>query len=178
MLEIEIKVRVPDIVEIRSRILERGGTLSEILTEHDTYYNAPHRDFGVTDEALRLREAGGRSTVTYKGPKNTILGSKIREELNLEILASRCFDSIVTRLGFIPVAIVRKMREYYRYEDFTISLDQVENLGDFVEIELITADDAAGAAGRVDALAKEIGVTGERITASYLELLLSRPSGV
>lgn len=175
MLEIEIKVRVPDLGTIRERITVRGGVLTEQLTEHDSYYNAPHRDFGVTDEALRLRRAGEKAIVTYKGPKNTILGSKVREELNLDISDPTAFDKIVTSLGFKPVAVVIKKREYYQYQDFTISLDQVEGLGDFVEIELITENDAERAAKRIDNIAKEIGVTGERITSSYLELLLSIP---
>jgi adenylate cyclase, class 2 len=175
MLEIEIKVRVTDIGVIRNRILACGGVLSETLTEHDTYYNAPHRDFGVTDEALRLRQTGIKSTVTYKGPKNTILGSKIREELNLGITDPEIFDRIVTFLGFVSVAVVIKQREYYNCDDFTISLDQVEGLGDYIEIELITDNNAEKAAARVDHMAKKIGVTGERITASYLELLLSTP---
>ena len=173
MLEIEIKVRVPDTGKIRENILASGGTHSETLTEHDTYYNAPHRDFGVTDEALRLRQTGVRTTVTYKGPKNTILGSKVRKELNLDIPDPVVFDEIITHLGFKAVAEVKKLREYYRYEDFTISLDQVEGLGSFSEIELITDGNAEEAAKRVDAVAKRIGVCGERITASYLELLLS-----
>lgn len=173
MLEIEIKVRVQDIGAIRNRLLEYGGALTETLTEHDMYYNAPHRDFGVTDEALRLRQAGGRSTVTYKGPKSTILGSKVREELNLEIADPDTFEQIVTSLGFIRVAAVRKNREYYQCDGFTISLDQVEGLGNFVEIELITENNAEEAAARVDQMAKKIGVNGERITSSYLELLLS-----
>ncbi len=178
MLEIEIKVRVPDIESVREKILKTGGIMSEKLTEHDTYYNAPHRDFGVTDEALRLRETKTRTTITYKGPKDTIMGSKIREEINLDIMDPVVFDTIITRLGFRPVAQVRKNREYYTYQDFTISLDQVQDLGEFVEIELLSENDAASAAARVDAVAKEIGVTGERITSSYLELLLSTRSAV
>lgn len=174
MLEIEIKVRVPDLGDIRNRIIACGGVLTEELTEHDSYYNAPHRDFGVTDEALRLRIAGARSIVTYKGPKNTILGSKVREERNMEISDPETFDQIITSLGFTHVAIVQKKREYYQYQDYTISLDQVEGLGDFLEIELITDSDAKKAAERIDETANMIGVTGERITSSYLELLLSK----
>jgi adenylate cyclase class 2 len=174
MLEIEIKVRVPDTGTIRNQILALGGTHSETLTEHDTYYNAPHRDFGITDEALRLRQTEVKTTVTYKGPKNTILGSKVREELNLEIPDPATFDLIITNLGFKAVAEVNKRREYYRYEDFTISLDEVQGLGNFTEIELITMNNAEEAAKRVDALAQKIGVCGERITSSYLELLLSK----
>ncbi|WP_319580384.1 class IV adenylate cyclase [uncultured Methanospirillum sp.] len=173
MLEIEIKVRVPDIKAVREKVIASGGVLTETLTEHDSYYNAPHRDFGVTDEALRLRETGVKTTVTYKGPKDTILGSKVREEINLDIADPKSFDTIITRLSFVMVAVVRKRREYYKYQDFTISLDQVEGLGDFVEIELISDNNAEKAAARVDETARKMGVTGERITLSYLELLLS-----
>ncbi|HWQ67536.1 MAG TPA: class IV adenylate cyclase [Methanospirillum sp.] len=178
MLEIEIKVRISEITQVRDRIIAGGGILSEILTEHDTYYNAPHRDFGVTDEALRLRRTEKKTTVTYKGPKNTILGSKVRDELNLDIHDADTFVNIIRHLSFFPVADVIKEREYYQYGDFTISLDQVKDLGQFIEIELITENDAENAAIRVDKIAKEIGVVGERITSSYLELLLIRQSGV
>ena len=69
MLEIEIKVRVPDLVPVRERILLGHAGTPVKVHERDIYYNAPHRDFGITDEALRLRYAGGSCTLTYKGKK-------------------------------------------------------------------------------------------------------------
>lgn len=178
MLEIEIKVKTPAISLIREQLHAKGAKLSETLKEHDIYYNAPDRDFGVTDEALRMRDTGNRLTVTYKGPKDTILGSKIREEINLDIVSAGPFDEIIKKLGFRQVAEVTKLREYYQYNEFTVSLDHVESLGDFVEIELITDEDMKKGAERVDRAALELGVTGERTTRSYLELLLSKQSGV
>lgn len=174
MLEIEIKVRVSDTEAIKNQILKKGGRHSETTVEDDTYYNAPHRDFGETDEALRVRSASGRTTVTYKGPKDTILGSKIREEQNVNIDDAESFGTILKNLGFRTVANVKKVREYYTYEDFSIALDDVEGLGTFIEIELITDNEINKAARRVDQLAEELGVTGERISISYLELLLSK----
>lgn len=178
MLEIEIKVKVHSLVPIRELILKKGGILSESLTEHDTYYNAPHRDFGFTDEALRIRQTEEKITLTYKGPKETILGSKVREEYNLDIPSAEIFDQIIKRLGFKPVAEVIKKREYYPYQDFSIALDLVCGLGEYVEIELITNGDAKEAASRIDKLAKEMNVVGERITTSYLELILSTQSTI
>ena len=174
MLEIEIKVNVSNIDEIRKNIIAIGGKPSETVTEEDIYYNAPHRDFGITDEALRVRTAGNRTILTYKGPKNTLMGSKIREEHNVTLENGNTFDRIITCLGFRPVAKVRKLREYYTYQDFSIALDRVDDLGQFVEIELITENNAESAAKRVDQLAEKLGVTGERISISYLELLLSK----
>ncbi|NLV26258.1 MAG: class IV adenylate cyclase [Methanomicrobiales archaeon] len=174
MLEIEIKVKVDNIDEIRTNIKTIGGHHSETVTEEDIYYNAPHRDFGITDEALRVRSAGGKITLTYKGPKNTLMGSKIREEHNVHLEDAKTFDTIITSLGFKQVAQVTKLREYYTFEDFSIAVDNVEKLGQFVEIELVTENNAKQAAIRVDNLAKKIGVVGERISISYLELLLSK----
>ncbi len=176
MLEIEIKVRVPSIHLIRNNIISSGGKRTEKLTEKDTYYNAPHRDFGETDEALRVREAGGKVQVTYKGPKDTILGSKIREEINLGIESAPVFDTIITRLGFREVATVTKEREYFQLDDFSIALDEVNTLGSFVEVELITDSDPAEAAERIDRIAEKLEIKGERIVISYLELLLSTRS--
>ncbi|NLL10486.1 MAG: class IV adenylate cyclase [Methanomicrobiales archaeon] len=174
MLEIEIKVRVSTIEEIKKRIITIGGEHSETVVEEDQYYNAPHRDFEITDEALRVRSAGGGTILTYKGPKNTLLGSKIREECNVRIDDAETFDTILKNLGFRPVAHVRKLREYYAYQDFSIALDKVDQLGEFVEIELVTENDVEMAAKRVDELAEKLGVIGERISISYLELLLSK----
>ena len=173
MLEIEIKVRVSHMDEIKDRILTIGGQHSETVIEEDRYYNAPHRDFAVTDEALRVRNAGGKIILTYKGPKNTVMGSKIREEYNIHLDNAETCDSILKNLGFRTVAHVRKLREYYTYQDFSIALDKVDHLGEFVEIELITENNAEKAAKRVDELAEKLGVAGERISISYLELLLS-----
>jgi adenylate cyclase class 2 len=66
------------------------------------------------------------------------------------------------------------LREYYAYQDFSIALDKVDQLGEFVEIELVTENDVEMAAKRVDELAEKLGVIGERISISYLELLLSK----
>jgi adenylate cyclase, class 2 len=178
MLEIEIKVRISDMKQISNRILNLGGDYSETQTEEDTYYNAPNRDFGLTDEALRVRQTGKKDIITYKGPKNTLMGSKIREEYNVSIDDPISFNSILERLGYRPVAHVKKIREYYTYEDFSIALDNVDDLGTFIEIELITENEIQKAARRVDELAEKLGVTGERISTSYLELLLSKHSQV
>ena len=174
MLEIEIKVRVSNIEEIKKRILSIGGKHSETVVEEDLYYNAPHRDFARTDEALRVRKAGEKTILTYKGPKNTLMGSKIREESNVLLDDAEIFDSILKNLGFRPVANVRKLREYYTYQDYSIALDNVDHLGEYVEIELVTENNAENAAKKVDELAEKLGVIGERISISYLELLLSK----
>ena len=174
MLEIEIKVKVPTLTPIFRELEQIGASYSEHLTELDMYYNAPHRDFGETDEALRLRTTESGTTLTYKGKKEIILGSKIRKEYNVSVESNETVHDILTNLGFIPVAEVKKKRDYYVFEDFSIALDDVHGLGTFVEIELICEEEenAAAPANRIASFAKRIGIAGEKISDSYLELIL------
>jgi len=86
---------------------------------------------------------------------------------------------ILDRLGFTRTAEVNKWRENYQIGTTAISLDSVDELGTFVEIEVLAEhDDHVAAAAQVEKISKEIGVHGEPILASYLELLLSKRSGV
>jgi adenylate cyclase class 2 len=176
MLEIELKVAVPDLDPVRNRLNERNAVFIGKVHEHDIYYNAPHRDFGVTDEAMRVRYTNDHAVVTYKGAKIQKSGLKAREELNIAVESGPVFETMLARLGFVRTAEVNKWRENYRYESAMISLDTVDELGTFVEIEVIAESDNTDAASQIEKISKEIGVHGEPILASYLELLVSKRS--
>lgn len=178
MLEIELKVSVPSLDPIRDRLVLRRARPCGRVHEHDRYYNAPHRDFALTDEAVRVRYTDDHAVVTYKGPKIKKFGLKAREELNFAVESGETFETMLARLGFTLTTDVNKWRENYRLGDATISLDTVEELGTFVEIEVVTENDADNPTGRITTLAHEIGADGEPILASYLELLLSKRSDV
>lgn len=175
MLEVEIKARVEDLGKVRERLLLLHASPSVRIHEHDIYYNAPDRDFGVTDEALRLRFTDEGCLLTYKGPKKKEFRLKAREELNTRVESGNVLGTILERLGFNPVAEVDKWREYYEYRGALISLDEVRGLGTFVEIEAPSGTEQENPQEFVMEIAREIGVEGEPILASYLELLRTTP---
>jgi adenylate cyclase class 2 len=176
MLEFELKVRISSLDPVRKQLIEHNARFCGRIHEHDIYYNAPHRDFGVTDEAIRIRYTNDHATVTYKGAKIKTSALKAREELNTLVDSGAVFEQMLDRLGFTRTAEVNKWRENYRLFDATITLDEVEDLGTFVEIEILAEDENSDTAARIEEIAKEIGVCGEPILASYLELLLSKRS--
>ena len=69
ILEIEIKAYNDNPVETKKNLFNIGARYIETREERDLYFNHPLRDFGETDEALRLRLVSGRCLITYKGPK-------------------------------------------------------------------------------------------------------------
>jgi adenylate cyclase class 2 len=173
MLEIELKVRVESLDHVRRKLEQLNAKFCGRVHEHDVYYNAPHRDFSKTDEALRVRYADGKAVVTYKGAKIKNLGLKAREELNTAVKSGEIFENILTHLGFVRTAEVNKWRENYRLCGASVALDDVEHLGTFVEIEVLADADAHNVKTGIERLAKELGVEGKPILASYLELLLT-----
>jgi adenylate cyclase class 2 len=176
MLEIELKVRIPSLDPIREQLTKKHAQSCGRVHEHDIYYNAPHRDFGITDEAVRVRYTDDHAVVTYKGPKIKKYGLKAREELNFAVESGEAFETMLARLGFTRTTEVNKWRETFRLGTATISLDTVDELGTFAEIEVITGDEAENPTALIEKIAKEIGADGEPILASYLELLLSERS--
>jgi len=178
MLEVELKVKVPSLDPVREQLVRKHARSCGKVHEHDIYYNAPHRDFGQTDEAVRVRYTDDHAVVTYKGPKIKKFGLKAREELNFAVESGETFATMLDRLGFTKTLEVNKWRETWKVGTATISLDTVEGLGTFAEIEVITKNEDENPTDQIGKIAKEIGVEGEPILASYLEMLLAKnPEG-
>jgi adenylate cyclase class 2 len=177
MLEVELKVKIPSLDPVRGYLARKNAQSSGQVHEHDIYYNAPHRDFGKTDEAVRVRYTDDHAVVTYKGPKIKKFGLKAREELNFAVESGKTFETMLERLGFTKTLEVNKWRETYKLGTASVSLDSVDGLGTFAEIEVITENETDNPTAQIEKIAKEIGVAGEPILASYLELLLDKQSG-
>ncbi len=172
MIEFELKARVAALNPLREALEARQARCDGLREEHDSYYNHPCRDFGVTDEALRVRRAGPETVITYKGAKLQGTWLKAREELNLTIQDGVTFETMLERLGFRLTAVVTKKRELWSLDGASVALDEVDGLGTFAEVEVLGEKGDPTAEDRVRDLARSLGITGVPITASYLELVL------
>jgi adenylate cyclase class 2 len=176
MYEVELKLRASHDA-VRERLDALDAKRVDAVTQVDTYYDAPHRDFAETDEALRIRreERGDEATtrVTYKGPL-VEAASKTRKEVETGVADADRFDDILGALGFSPAAVVEKERERYTLDGYTVTLDTVADLGEFVEIER-EATETELESVREGAVAhlRDLELNpGDQIRTSYLGLLL------
>jgi adenylate cyclase class 2 len=171
MLEIEVKARVRDAAKLEGELLKRGARDFGVTLQKDVYYAHPARDFAKTDEALRIRVANDLQIITYKGPKVDTT-TKSREEIEVSVASAEATAKIFEKLGFRPVATVRKRRRTFGLKGIEVCLDSVEGLGDFVEFELDGEDLEEGKV-RIATLMKELRIEGSE-RRSYLELLLEK----
>jgi len=57
MIEVEVKAHAPcSFDQLEEKLHKLGAVRIREEYQEDTYFNAPHRDFAVTDEALRIRK--------------------------------------------------------------------------------------------------------------------------
>ncbi len=182
-IEVELKFPLADLSEVHRRLSDIGCDWFDTRDEIDTYYAHPSRNFAETDEVLRIRRVGERNLLAYKGPKLDTT-TKSRKELELPLSdgdeAAQQWATLLELLGFRPVATVRKHRLKghvpWQGRRVEASLDKVDEVGVFVELELVVAEDAFEAArSTIAALAEHLRLSDcER--RSYLELLLQRRS--
>lgn len=183
-IEVEQKFPVADLAEVESRLSALGASISARHRESDLYFTHPSRDFAATDEALRLRCSERGRWITYKGPKIDAT-TKTRREIDLALPAGADVPGdwavLLEALGFRPIAEVvkrrRKARVAWHDRQIEVSLDEVDRLGTFVELEIVTgADDLEAARACIASLAEHLRLAGSE-RRSYLELLLARQAG-
>ncbi len=176
MLEVEVKAHVTDFGKVEAKLSQIGA--KKIKTEHqkDTYFNAPHKDFAQTDEALRIREIpekdGSKYILTYKGAKLDE-ASKTRKEIEVRVEDPENTTTLLESLDFRPVRSVIKDRIIYSYEDYIITLDKVYDVGNFVEIEkgLAEGEDYQDILPEIFEIYRQLGIGDGFERRSYLELL-------
>jgi adenylate cyclase class 2 len=164
--ETEIKLALPEAAAAR-RLLRAAGfrVFRRRVFEANVVFDTPKLALRGSRRLLRIREAGGRATVTYKGPP-LIAKHKTRQELELEISSPRTLTAILEQLGYRPAFRYEKYRtEYHQPGGAGIAMLDETPVGIYLEIE--------GSPRWIDRTARAMGFEeGDYITASYGRLYL------
>ena len=165
--EIEIKLAVSSADDARRLLRGAGFRLyRRRVLEANTVFDTPAALLRRSGCLLRVRQAGRRNTLTYKGAAQP--GRfKSREELEVELSDVRVFIAILSRLGYQQVFRYEKFRTEYKASDSDdghATLDETP-IGVYLELE--------GRPTWIDAAARRLGFTrSDYITESYGQLYL------
>jgi adenylate cyclase class 2 len=174
MIEVEVKARAPK--DIAEKIAALGASVLAVENHQDLYFNSPLCDFKESDEALRIRIKEEGARLTYKGPKLDKT-TKSRLERTVKIDDPHQMELILSAIGFVLSAQVRKRRSKYSYEGVVLAIDEVEGLGSFVEVEAEGVGDYEEQRLKVLSILSQLGLH-ESIQSSYLELLEEKRRGL
>lgn len=133
-MEIEIKATFEDKDTLKSKLASLGAKPEKEKHQVDEYYNHPSRDTRKTKEYLRLRYKPGDTKAIFAYHVNIADGVTKEYEVPIENLAT--FKDILKGLNFPLLGIIDKKREIYRIGEFIISIDEVKDIDNFIEIEV------------------------------------------
>jgi len=164
--EIEVKISVRSPAAARKAIREAGLRVSvPRVFEVNILWDNPDLRLRAQGKLVRLREAGGRSTLTFKG-KSVDTRHKVREEVETRLENAGAVERVFREIGLHPVFRYEKYRTEFADDKAhgVVTLDETP-IGTFMEIE--------GTARWIDRTAKKLGFSpADYITASYGGLYL------
>ncbi|MEM6722631.1 MAG: class IV adenylate cyclase [Bacteroidota bacterium] len=168
-LNIEIKAQCPDPDQIRQILLAHQADFRGVDHQIDTY-------FKVANGRLKLREGNIENHLIHyersdqAGPKASHVSLfKTEPDSSLKTLLTKALGILV---------VVDKQRGIYFIDNVKFHIDQVQDLGVFVEIEAIDADGTIGQDRLLEQCHHYINLLGidetQLLQRSYSDLLIEK----
>lgn len=163
---IEIKARVRDFPGLRQRVEALSDTLVQVIPQEDTFFNSPHG-------RLKLRQLGPQHGQLVYYERNDAAGPKRSDYLLAETSNPSALKAALTAALGVR-GVVRKTRYLYLVGQTRIHLDEVEGLGQFMELEVVMRpgqNDAEGQAIAHDLMVKLGVAEADLLECAYMDLL-------
>ncbi len=143
---IEIKAKIPGMSRLRTLVESIADVGPEIIDQEDTFYNCPNG-------RLKLRDFLDDTGVLIYYQRDDSTGPTKSEYLLSQTDNPKALKAVLEgALG--KKAVIRKCRTLYKIGQTRVHLDEVENLGSFVELEVVLGDDQTSDEGIT--IAKEL----------------------
>lgn len=169
-LNLELKASIPSIDLARTAARRCGAEFSGVLVQEDTYFRVPRG-------RLKLREiAGDRSELIYYERPDTSHERWSSYSTVPIVEPGGLKEQLSSALGVR--VIVKKRRELFLLDETRIHLDEVEELGTYLEFE-IPVRDQLEAYSQMKFLREQFEVDdGSIFTGSYSDLILAKTEGL
>lgn len=179
-LEIQTKYSLieDDVQELRDKLEKSGAKIKDSITQVDEYLSIPGHNPKNVDELLRIRKEGDRYFITYKGPIEKEIGElRVKPKIDFELTPSISqeevlkFREVLQNFGYHPMETITKRRQVFELDGLEIAIDDVGEIGNFVEVRANTKEEI----DMLEKLLENLGLSGKiRINEPYIDLLLKR----
>ncbi len=142
-IEVELKARLKNPEQAEKEIQKRARFIGEFI-EQDTYFTFANTT-GYQKQRFRLRIVEDKAIVTVKIEGEAEPGVEANQEFEFEVSDPQAFKVFSQEFGFR--VMIEKKKKVKRFlfippeeefsEKITIELNQVENLGYFLELETL-----------------------------------------
>lgn len=187
MTNFEFKARLYDMQNVNSVLHARAANLDGIMQQTDTYFcvsggRLKLREIVYESQAAHALQRAESQLIFYQRPDHAAVK---RSDYHIAPIGDAAKLREVLALALGIHVTVKKRRTLYLIPmknggSIRIHLDQVEGLGDFVEVEALAhaAEFAAAAEAEAHDLLRAFHIAeNDLMSGSYADLLLATPSG-
>jgi len=183
-LEVEVKAKLAGTAGLNAIKQKLGGLkarLVEELVQHDEYYyREPDRKTrGPGDFIVRIRKQGNENYLGYKELTETTGAWK---EYESRVEDAEAVKKILKGIGLVKAFDVIKKRSEYRAGEFEVCLDDVKDLGCFIEVALefqkeIDGESSKNAREKIYGFMKTLGISEKDLEPKGYGELIHEPLG-
>ncbi len=164
-LNLELKIRIDSFDSLIEKLKSINAKQDSILLQKDIYYKIPA---GL----LKLRIENGTKTLIFYNRDET---SKNRwSDFNLLKIEDDNAEEFFSKLFEIG-EVVEKERKLFWFNNTRIHLDEVKELGNFLELETLVLDGKAGAEKRFNEIVRLLNLDlSKQIKKSYKNIIAEK----
>ena len=170
-VNVECKARDGDPEATAQRCAALGAVDHGVLHQRDTYFAGARGRLKLRDE-----DPGGSRLIAYQRPDSTA-DTESRYVLAAVAEPAAVREALDAALG-TTVEVVKR-RRLFIYDNVRIHLDDVDELGTFIELEGVVDDNLERTRATVARLRAELGIAQDALVAAgYSDLLLDGPQAL
>ena len=166
-LNVEIKARTNSSDVVRKYLINHQADFKGTDNQTDTYFN-------VASGRLKLREGNIENNLIYYN-RNNQAGPKSSQFNLVKVEDAKGLKEVLTKSCGIKM-IVKKKREIYYIDNVKFHIDELQELGSFIEIEagnILANKTEAELLGQCNFYLKEFGVKEKDLVAvSYSDMMI------
>jgi len=155
-MEVEVKAKVDNLDEIKEELKSLGASFDKVKREEDFYYKLGNeiRNFEPGSFTLRVRDSNKGKFLTFKAFTDRY---GVWDEHEVEVDDAQEMRTILEKSKFILAYTITKERVSGKLNKFSFNLDRVKELGDYIEVELVSHETEKAQATIKDFL-KSLGI--------------------
>lgn len=141
MNEIELKFKIDDYNKIYQKLFQMGCIFEKTIEQKDVvFFHKDNKNYDINFQTIVIRTRIIDNTIkqiTLKKRTNETCACK---EIELSVENSDKIDEFICALDFVKTIEFTKKRTQTTFKEFNICFDEIDKLGNYIEIEIITKD--------------------------------------
>lgn len=141
MNEIELKFKIDDYNKIYQKLLQMGCIFEKTIEQKDAvFFHKDNENYDINFQTIVIRTRiidNVIKQITLKSRMSEIYACK---EIEFSVENSEKIDEFIYVLGFVKTIEFTKKRTQTTFGEFNICFDEIDKLGKYIEIEIITKD--------------------------------------